>query len=407
VIGTLEDLRRRGSGAVLAFACVLLAACSSDDDGLAGPEPPPDEGVTPSAGCTDGALQHGALYRICFPADWNGDLVVYAHGYVPAGSDPALPDDQVGGQSVGSTVNGLRYAYATTSYRANGLVGPEAVEDLVELEATVRQLYRPDPGRTLVVGVSEGAMVATLAAERHPGTFDGALAACGPIGSLRRQLDYFGDFRVVFDYLFPGVIPGSAVNVPDEVAEHWEDRYAPAVVVAIVARPTAARDLVRVTGAPVERDDLIAIAVTAVGLLWYNVFGTANAQERLGGQPFDNSTRVYSGSSDDTALNAGVARFTADPAALAAVSEFETTGDLDVPVVTLHTTGDPIVPVEQQSLYAPKVMQAGAGARLSQSTIERYGHCTFRAAELLGAFSTLVGRVGGPAAARAARSSND
>lgn len=392
--------RRRISGAVLTFVCLVLPACGGD--GLSGP-PPPDEGVTPSAGCTDGVLEHGALYQICFPAEWNGDLVIYAHGYVPAGSDPALPNDEVAGQSVAATVNALGYGYATTSYRANGLVGPEAVEDLVELEATVRRLYSPDPGKTILAGVSEGGMVAALAAEQHPDNFDGALAACGPIGSLRRQLEYFGDFRVVFDYLYPGVIPGSAVEVPGEVAEHWEETYAPAVVAAIVGNPTAARDLVRITGAPVERDDVVAIAVTAVGLLWYNVFGTANAQQRLGGQPFDNSIRVYSGSGDDAALNSGVARFTAEPAALAALNQFETTGDLDVPVVTLHTTGDPIVPVEQQSLYAPKVTQAGAAARLTQHTIDRYGHCTFRAAELLGAFSTLIDKVGGPAASRGAR----
>jgi hypothetical protein len=72
------------------------------------------------------------------------------------------------------------------------------------------------------------------------------------------------------------------------------------------------------------------------------------------GQPFDNSTRVYTGSSDDAALNAGVARYTADPAAVSAMNEFETGGNLQVPVVTLHTTGDPIVPFEQQSLYAAK-----------------------------------------------------
>jgi pimeloyl-ACP methyl ester carboxylesterase len=398
----LDQLRRRGSGAVLAFACTFLGACGGNDPS----GPPPDEGTTPSPGCTDGSLEHGALYQICFPVDWNGDLVLYAHGYVSADRGLGVPDDQVGGQSAASAVNSLGYAYAATSYRANGLVGPEAVEDLIQLEATVRRLYRPDPGKALIVGVSEGGMIAALAAERHPDRFDGALAACGPVGSLRGQLDYFVNFRVVFDYLFPGVLPGSAVDVPAEVATRWEEWYAPAIIVAIVAHPSAARELVRITGAPVERDDVVAIATTAVGLLWYNAFGTANAQQRLGGQPFDNSSRVYTGSSNDAALNAGVARFTSDPGALAVVSQFETTGSLQVPVVTLHTTGDPIVRVEQQSLYAAKVTQAGAASRLGQNTIDRYGHCTFQRAELLSAFSTLLDKVG-PAASLARRSGND
>ena len=399
-----ENLRRPGSGAVLALVCSLFLACGGDDEDLSGPEPPPeaptDEGVTPAAGCVDGVLEHGALYQVCFPSAWNGDLVLYAHGHVPADRELALPDDQVAGQSLAATVNGLGYAYGTTSYRSNGLIGPEGVEDMVELEATVRRLYRPDPGRTVLVGVSEGGMVAGLAAERHPDRFDGALSACGPVGDLRGQLDYFVDFRVVFDYLFPGVIPGTAVAVPPEVADQWEATYAPAVVLAIVTNPAAARELVSISGAAIERDDVVAIAVSAVSILWYNVVGTANAQQRLAGQPFDNSARVYSGSTDDAALNAGVARFTADPSALAAMNEFETTGNLQVPVATLHTTGDPVVPFEQQALYAAKVNQAGASARLTQIAVERYGHCNFDATEVLGAFSSLMERVTPPLALR-------
>ena len=400
-----DQLRRLGSGAFLTFVCTIVIGCGSDGDSLTDPEPPGppdpppvDEGITPAAGCVDGTLEHGALYQICFPAEWNGDLVLYAHGHVPADRELGLPNDQVGGQSLAATVNGLGYAYATTSYRRNGLLGPEGVEDMVELEATVRRLYRPDPGRNLLVGVSEGGMVVALAAERHPDVFDGALSACGPVGDLRGQLDYFVNFRVVFDYLFPGVIPGTAVNVPAEVTAQWESRYVPAVALALALDPAAARELISITGAPIERDDLVAIGFTAVSILWYNVVGTANAQQRLGGQPFDNSTRVYSGSSDDAALNAGVARFTADPAAVAAMTEFETTGNLQVPVVTLHTTGDPIVPFEQETLYGAKVAQSGDAARLTQTGIERYGHCSFEANELLNAFSGLIEEIPEPAA---------
>jgi pimeloyl-ACP methyl ester carboxylesterase len=384
--------RRPGSGAVLTLGLTAALACGGGGDNNPA-APPPDQGQTPTAGCSDGVLPHGALYRVCFPASWNGNLVLYAHGYVRPGLPVALPNDQIGGQNIESTVNGLGYAYATTSYRANGLVVPEATEDLAELETTVRTLYRPDPVKTVVVGVSEGGLISALAAERHPDQFDGALAACGPVGSFRKQLDYFEDFRVVFDYLFPGVIPGPAVQVPDAVTAHWDDLYAPAVAAAILLHPTAARELIRITNAPVASDNLTDIAVSAVGILWYNVIGSSNAQARLGGQPFDNSARVYAGSSNDVALNAGVARFIADPVALANLAEFETTGNLSVPVVTLHTTGDPIVRLEQESLYADKVSHAGATARLSQSAVTRYGHCAFQGTELLAAFSTLVGKL--------------
>jgi pimeloyl-ACP methyl ester carboxylesterase len=51
------------------------------------------------------------------------------------------------------------------------------VDDVIDLDERFRELYRPDPTVTLLVGVSEGALVAALAAERDPERFSGALAA--------------------------------------------------------------------------------------------------------------------------------------------------------------------------------------------------------------------------------------
>ena len=338
-------------------------------------------------------MDHGALYRICFPDSWNGDVVLYAHGYVPAHQPVALPDDVVGGQSISGALTGLGYAFATTSYRANGLVAPDATEDLAELDATVRRLYRPDPTRSVIVGFSEGGLVATLALERYPDLFDGALAGCGPIGDFQSQLNYIGDFRVVFDYLFPGVIPGTAVEIPETVRANWDARYVPAIVLALAVNFDAALELIRVTGAPVAGNDLRSVAETTVGILWYDVFGFADARARLGGQPFDNSTRVYAGSSSDVALNAGVQRHSADPAAVLGLARFQTSGDLQVPLTTVHTTGDPIVPINQSVLYGQKVRQAGKAPLLVHQTIDRHGHCAFESLEVLDLFTALMERV--------------
>jgi hypothetical protein len=76
---------------------------------------------------------------------------------------------------------------------------------------------------------------------------------------------------------------------------------------------------------------------------------------------------VYSGSSNDEALNAGVSRFTADSAALNRLQDYETTGELKVPLVTLHTTSDPIVPFSQSAAYGEKADDAGATAQLTQT----------------------------------------
>jgi len=371
--------------ALLAVGGPALAACGSGDGG---PQGPGDEGGPPVAGCSQGTLESGALSLICFPAAWNGDLVLYAHGYVEPGAPLALPDDQAGGVSISDAVTSLGYAYATTSYRANGLIADQAVEDVAELVAAVRRRVSPDPTRDFVVGFSEGGLVAALSIERHPELVDGALAACGPIGDFARQVDYIGDVRVLFDYYFPGVLPGSAVDIPDGLRTGWDATYEPAVVAALTGDPAAAAELAAVAGVAVPHD--AAGAATAIAeVLWYNVFATEDAEERLAGQPYDNASRQYSGSADDAALNAGVARFTADDARTG-LQAFETSGDLPAPVITLHTSDDPVVPAAQEALYAAKVAGLGASARLEQRTVDRFGHCAFTAAEVLFAFTALT-----------------
>ena len=365
---------------------LALSACGGE-----GVQAPPEEEPA-SAGCRDAALPSAALYRVCFPQSWNGDLVIYAHGYVSADEPLALPVDQVGGQSISAVVNGLGYAYATTSYRANGLVADLAVNDVLELAEEVRRRFRPDPSHTLIVGISEGGLVAALAAERHPSLVSGGLAACGPIGDFTAQVDYFGDFRLVFDYYFPGVIPGDPVDVPESVRSAWDATYAPAVAAALGADPAAALELLTVTGAPHTPADLSSTAATALAALWYDVFALPDATRRLGGQPYDNVGRVYQGSADDGALNAGVARVSADAGTRAGLAAFETSGDLAAPLVTLHTTRDPVVPSAQAERYGGKAAARGVGGMLEQRTVDRYGHCAFQAVELLDAFAAMVQR---------------
>jgi hypothetical protein len=164
----------------LPAAAIVLAACGDGEGG----QGVVDEGEPPVAGCTDGTTGGGALTRVCFPTEWNGDLILYAHGYVQPDAPLAIPDNLVGGTPVADLINALGYAYATSSYRANGLVVDLAVDDMVQLKELVRRRVRPDPVRVYIVGVSEGGLVAALAAEGPLDPYTGALAACGPIGDF-------------------------------------------------------------------------------------------------------------------------------------------------------------------------------------------------------------------------------
>jgi pimeloyl-ACP methyl ester carboxylesterase len=382
-------MRTAGVGRAWPPALALLLACGGGDSQA----PPVDEGQPVAAGCEDATLATtGALYRVCFPQSWNGELVLYAHGYVSAAEPLAIPEAQLGGQPISQVVNGLGYAYAATSYRANGLVADLAADDVAQLVEEVRRRFRPDPTRAYVVGISEGGLVAALAAERHADLLQGAVAACGPVGDFAAEIDYLGDFRVAFDYFFPGVIPGSAVDVPDAVRLQWDTHYAPAVAAALQGNASATAQLLAVTGAPIDPVDPLSAGATALAVLWYDVFALPDARARLGGQPYDNIGRVYHGSLDDAALNAGVERVAADAAARASLGQFETSGALTLPLATLQTTGDPIIPADQPERFAEKVAAHGDASLLDSRTVSRYGHCSFQANELFDAFTAVVAR---------------
>ncbi|HEU4699536.1 MAG TPA: hypothetical protein VFS40_10175 [Gemmatimonadales bacterium] len=207
---------------------------------------------------------------------------------------------------------------------------------------------------------------------------------------------------MVFDYFFPGVLPGSVADVAPDAPARWTSTYVPAIAAALAGDPGRTAQLLAVTGAPIDPADPRTVVATAAGILWYSIFATPNATQVLGGQPFDNSGRAYAGSRDDAALNAGVGRFAASPPALAAIqATLTTTGRPTKPLVLLHTTGDPIVPVAQTRQYLATLRAAGLGDdRATAREVARYGHCAFTGPEVLDAFHALVERAGGAPGAR-------
>jgi hypothetical protein len=238
--------------------------------------------------------------------------------------------------------------------------------------------------------------------ERHPEVFSGGLAGCGPIGDYRRQVDYVGDFRAVFDHYFAGVIPDWPVwrqnlveSNPGYVDPNDWHAAEQAAGAALADPSNAGRiaQLLAVTHAPTDAANPATVPGTTLGILWYSFRGTNDGIAKLGGMPFGNRDRVYTRSLDDAALNAGVERFevTADPAQMATL---QTSARLQRPLVTIHTTGDPIVPVWHQSLYRSRLSFFGKLFH-TPITVSRYGHCNFTDAEILGAFAVLVLKVTG------------
>jgi len=412
--------------AALLLLAGLLAGCldaptSSDqpDDAVAlrpVPTDTPDQCPELTTGASGTLPGSGALFLICVPPGFDpaaGNLVVYAPGSVP----PQLPlgprDDVVGGLRVSQIVTGiLGSAFATTSYRANGLVVVDAAKDLQRLAAKFRELYGPLGGHTYAVGVSEGGLIATLATERHPQLFDGTLAACAPIGDFRRQLNYFDDFRLAYDFYFAailaqgGIFLGSPIAIPEAVIAAFGTADAPgplalAIAQAALANPAATNALMAAADIPLQLgiSDPDQVVEFLLRLLAYNILYTNDTQDVLGGQPYDN---VAPTDYDRVIDGLAVPSFTADQPALSHLrAMYETSGRLKSPLVTLFNVQDPIVPSWNEAVYQAKVAEAGStGFLVAQIGSATFGHCAFSLTEVLTAFGALSQAVtGAPALA--------
>src|SRR5262249_8488848 len=146
---------------------------------------------------------------------------------------------------------------------------------------------------------------------------------------------YLGDARVLFDYFFRGVLGTSwtaqNITIPAELMLDWTTKYVPAIRNAVNTKPLATFEFLRTSKIPIGLNPANA-ADAIVSALFYNVFATNDARTTLGGNPYDNIGRSYTGSFNDARLNASVARFGADSAALVEMAKYETDGLLINPL---------------------------------------------------------------------------
>jgi len=313
-----------------------------------------------------------------------------------------LPD----GSTIPGLVTSLGYDFVTTSYRKNGLAVKEGVLDVRDLALALKASH--PTANIYLIGGSEGGLVTTLVAEKYPSAIKAGLAMCGPIGDFPKQINYFGDARVVFDYFFPGVIPGSPVAIPDATLLAWSSGALPtAVVMALGGNASKTSQYLKVTKIPYDPAIPGSMTETVLGVLWYNIFATNETRQELfgapvnlatnQGQPFNNKYKWYTGSLNDWLLNKTIARFSADPKALTEINKYyQTSGKLSIPLVTLHNTQDPADPYWHETLYNLKVLASGSASKHVNLPVFRVGHCNFTAGEAVFAFSVMLLMAGQP-----------
>jgi hypothetical protein len=135
---------------------------------------------------------------------------------------------------------------------------------------------------------------------------------------------------------------------------------------------------------------------TLVTALVYHARGVNDLTERAHGHfPFDNSNTVYTSAVLPLplmdAINGSIARYSATADANAWLdNNYQPTGQLRIPMLTLHNRFDPLVPFGHEAAYQQATSDAGFAANLRQRTVNNYGHCNFGAAATATAIQDLV-----------------
>ena len=162
-----------------------------------------------------GNFPDGATYVMQVPANWNGTLFLYSHGYVPPGS--SNPARDVGDPATGLFMLSSGFALAGSSYAHTGWALQEALLDQI----AVLDIFKRDfgtPSRTIAWGHSLGGIVTAGLIQRYPDRFDAALPMCGVLSGGVATWNTALDSAFAFKTL---LAPGSGlevVHIADPVA---------------------------------------------------------------------------------------------------------------------------------------------------------------------------------------------
>lgn len=353
--------------------------------------------------CVSGQDENGAWYVAAIPPNWNRRLIVHAHGGprtgAPEATDPLEDLDRF------SVMVRHGYAWIGSTYRRGGYGVRMAAEDTDNSRRIFWSLYgRPD--RTLLHGQSWGGNVAAKASELHIGSaeagwnYDGVLITNGIVSGGTRAYGFRADLRAVYQYFCANHPAADEPAYPVWQGLPLDSRMTRADLRRRIETCTGVdRPADRRTAEQAARlRDILVVTGVAEGQLvshmnWATFLFQDMVLLRLDGRnPFDNSATVYSGSSDDAALNAGVQRFSADPEGVALLAyDADLTGQITRPTLTLHALHDPTVSVSAEAIYAATVAAAGRSQWLVQVVTDESDHSKLSDASYMTALDALEG----------------
>ncbi|MEZ0538094.1 alpha/beta hydrolase family protein [Fibrella arboris] len=338
----------------------------------------------PVANVDSGAID-GASYRIVFPRNWRGKLVMYAHGYEFMGTRPRQSQNPEWLLRMQPFLD-RGFAVAASDYRYQGFALAQGVDDTEALRQLFTKKYgRPDT--TFMVGHSMGGGVTLATLENFGANYQGGLPLC-PLSSrpylqCRKEFDMYA----TFNGLFPGVVTSLATIF--DLTKPYQAQNAR----TMVARAA------EISKAILARDSLLAVAFARrfdlkLADLPFSLFFNENVLRDLAqkakGNPFDNTNTVYSGFPDDLTVNRLAERLpaTANPDRL--FKKYDRTGNINRPVVAMHTIYDQLIPPTYGIVnFENMVHQQGKDQFFTVRYTSGQGHCNFTPQQTGEAFDAL------------------
>lgn len=319
----------------------------------------------------------GAVYEVEMPAHWNGRLVLFMHGFEELG-----PEAHVTAPDIRRYLIDRGIAWGASSFSSTSLIPGRSTDETAALwDFFARKYGRPT--RTYAIGQSMGGMAANIAAERYANRFDGSLALCGSAGQTPAVM--FGANFFVAGAFAAGVTQAE-FDASTDLGQLIRDRIRPALRVR-AARARFENIMIDLTGGPrtFDRQGFRVEEETnwrRVQLLVASGLApNRNTVYRLG--PLSDVTSA--------AFNRSVIRLRTNEKLLRTfLAGNETTGELRMPLLTLHTTGDGQVPIDQAQILRRRVDAAGKTNLLVQRVVRDAGHCGFNNKEWEANFEALV-----------------
>lgn len=353
----------------------------------------------------------GAAYQVEVPANWNGKLVMYAHGY--AGTGASL---NVSAPSIRRYLIQNGYAWGASSYSKNYDDVRIGVEDTNALAlefvkiAAANNRTLATPSKYFITGHSMGGHITAAAIEDeatatavHKVKYNGAVPMCGVVGDA----ELFNQFAAM------QVTAQALAGLPAYPTDKWADISALVTSTLFTTFPTAPTAqgvkylsvLQNITGGARPMFDL-GIAFGGSFPSAYGTFGSdGTVTGILNKNVLDTNAFTYTIDGDaagSTALNAAAIKLTAAADANRLRRDGlrwipTANGEFKIPVVSIHTLGDLFVPFSMEQVYQKRVAAKGNSAWLVQRAIRGVSHCDFTIAEQVAAFDDMLKWEGGGA----------